>query len=591
MPPKKKKTLQQKNTKNSENLESTESLNPSAISQKSIFQECAKEPWFFGYLPGEILMQYLHNTGDFALCYMDQLELIVKGETTKHMVAAIIENNEVRLPHIAKSFQSVPKMVEEMKRRRFKLEKNGERLKLGRPIETPAWVLSKDFVRTVKCIDSETGFHKLYIGKMFGKIGVLVKMTAEDMSKNSIEKTNRALLNECRRLISLRHPNIVLVYGIVCVDLPIQLICEICNGKSLKQFLIHHGSTCCNTERLKFAQQVACAVQYVHNANVVHRQVVADTCLISNYGQIKLSGFGLAATPEELNGTRIDILTQQNIPLRAMPPEALTHKPLFTLSCDVWSFGVFLYEIFSNGEGPWPKLEPKRIATAIRKAQMPGYPPKMPLEVKEFVATKCWIRNPQSRAKMSEIKLFLDELLMKSSDSNPTESKISSLNVLDGVEPLSQRKIEQRFEESIHKFNDLRQTAVWPGRENTAEILIEINSASLKKRGDRNKDIAKMLAKSNSIRSKTQAMTARTTTTTPQREKTDIINEDGQTKSDAHSSKTKRKGAKKPASKRAKSLFKNPAPSEAQTPAKKLPRPAHAHDDIDDDFSGSLKED
>ncbi|KAK6056851.1 hypothetical protein COOONC_05639 [Cooperia oncophora] len=49
-----------------------------------------------------------------------------------------------------------------------------------------------------------------------------------------------------------------------------------------------------------------------------------------------------------------------------MAPETLRRPQLWSTKSDVWSFGVLLYEMFNNGEKPWPDDEPKRIATHIR---------------------------------------------------------------------------------------------------------------------------------------------------------------------------------------------------------------------------------
>ncbi|CAD5223553.1 unnamed protein product [Bursaphelenchus okinawaensis] len=558
---------QRKTSREREETSELASVEPVPINQKTIYEECCNEPWFFGYVQGKALMPYLKQPGDFAVCYMDQLEIIVKGDTSSYITAAMIDNCEIKISTISKSFNSVKKMVAEMTKRRFKLIKSGEKVRPVRPMETPPWILSKEFVNIGQKLESETDYHKVYDGKLFDKIDVLIKMTSHDHNRQTIEKTNRVLSNECQRLVNLKHPNLTLVYGLVCTDLPVQLVFESSPGRTLKEFLILHGSACSDVERYKFAMEITNALVYVHEQNIVHRQVVVDKCYVSIYGHLKLSGFGLANTPEELNDTKPEILTQQNIPIRAMPPECLTNKPWYSLSCDIWSFGVFMYEVFYHGESPWPDLEPKRIATAIRKVQMPLLPQKMPQEAKEFVETKCWVKDPKCRAKIGEIKIFLEEQL-KSLASSGDEGPQEALKVISGVEPLTTSQVEQKHEQMIQAFNDLRSKAIWIRKGGPAK------SVEKKK---------KVIKKTATSRSTTNTTTNNTTCSTPKddsQEKLDRTQMKSVT-SKATSKSTTHKSEKK--AKKTKTVSNN-------APPPKLPRPLHAHHEIDDDYSGSLKD-
>ncbi|ETN72450.1 hypothetical protein NECAME_18841, partial [Necator americanus] len=66
-----------------------------------------------------------------------------------------------------------------------------------------------------------------------------------------------------------------------------------------------------------------------------------------------------------------------------MAPETLKRPQLWSIKSDVWSFGVLLYEVFNDGEKPWPNDEPKRIATHIRKLN-PEERPSMDVVYKEL---------------------------------------------------------------------------------------------------------------------------------------------------------------------------------------------------------------
>ncbi|VDM66871.1 unnamed protein product [Strongylus vulgaris] len=96
-----------------------------------------------------------------------------------------------------------------------------------------------------------------------------------------------------------------------------------------------------------------------------------------------------------------------------MAPETLKRPQLWSTKSDVWSFGVvcghLLYEVFNDGERPWPNDEPKRIATHIRHGRMPNVPPKAPPCIKKLIA-KIWVVSPEQRPTMEDLAKQLKEL-------------------------------------------------------------------------------------------------------------------------------------------------------------------------------------
>ncbi|VDP01948.1 unnamed protein product [Heligmosomoides polygyrus] len=77
------------------------------------------------------------------------------------------------------------------------------------------------------------------------------------------------------------------------------------------------------------------------------------------------------------------------IPLRWMAPESLRRPMKFSTKTDVWSFGVMMFEIFNQGEKPWMNEPAKKIATMIRRCQMPTFPDTAPKEISDL-ASRIW---------------------------------------------------------------------------------------------------------------------------------------------------------------------------------------------------------
>ncbi|KAK5972014.1 Protein kinase domain-containing protein, partial [Trichostrongylus colubriformis] len=142
-----------------------------------------------------------------------------------------------------------------------------------------------------------------------------------------------------------------------------------------------------------------------------------------------ISDFGLSKIAEELGGKGGENEGEpplEQIPLRWMAPECLKRPQLWSLKSDVWSFGVLLYEIFNEGQKPWPDDPPKKIATLIRKGKMLEFPPKTPAQIKEMVA-KIWSLTPDQRPTMNEIATSITALRKEIKLTNPSKAVIKQV--------------------------------------------------------------------------------------------------------------------------------------------------------------------
>ena len=88
--------------------------------------------------------------------------------------------------------------------------------------------------------------------------------------------------------------------------------------------------------------------------------------------------------------------------------ESLVHK-IFSVQSDVWSFGIFLWEMLTLCQQGYPYLEMSDAAQLIRHLQA-GYrlekPDRSPTRIGRLM-TSCWNRDPKQRPSFRHLEEIL----------------------------------------------------------------------------------------------------------------------------------------------------------------------------------------
>jgi TolB-like protein/Flp pilus assembly protein TadD len=147
------------------------------------------------------------------------------------------------------------------------------------------------------------------------------------------------MLREGRLLARLRHPNVVTIHGADLRGARVGLWMELVRGSTLDA-LMGAGATFPPREVARIGRDLARALQAVHGAGLLHRDVKAQNVMRDDEGRIVLMDFG--------TGRRLD--EQENAvagtPLY-LAPEVFQGQPA-TAQSDVYSLGVLLFHLLTR---------------------------------------------------------------------------------------------------------------------------------------------------------------------------------------------------------------------------------------------------
>ena len=100
--------------------------------------------------------------------------------------------------------------------------------------------------------------------------------------------------------------------------------------------------------------EVAWALQYLKGIGILHRDLAVRNCLL--FGDVvKLSDFGKA-----VRGSNYQMDPREKLPIRWLAPETMTTLK-FTCATEVWSYGIICWEVFADGEEPYPGLMVRQV--------------------------------------------------------------------------------------------------------------------------------------------------------------------------------------------------------------------------------------
>ncbi len=236
---------------------------------------------------------------------------------------------------------------------------------------------------------------------------VAIKVLPEHISKR--QDLRQRFEREARAVASLNHPNICVLHDVGSQDGTEYMVMEYLEGETLAA-RIAKGALPVD-QAVKFAIQIADALDRAHRAGITHRDVKPANIMLTRDG-VKVLDFGLAKSPPKAGHTEetlTAVLTKEGAVLgtpQYMAPEQFEGE-VADARTDIWAFGAVLYEMVTGRRAlkrGWPTTTFAAIVDEQPEPMGSGVPPAL-----DSLVLRCLRKEPNERFQnVFDVKLFLE---------------------------------------------------------------------------------------------------------------------------------------------------------------------------------------
>eukprot|EP00055_Hartaetosiga_balthica_P005302 m.15374 g.15374 ORF g.15374 m.15374 type:complete len:458 (-) comp4463_c0_seq2:950-2323(-) len=244
-------------------------------------------------------------------------------------------------------------------------------------------------------------FGEVFLGTYKGKQVAIKEL------KNLTSSAKDEFLAEASVMTKLKDSNLVCLIGVVTLHGNLRLVTEFMEKGNLLDYLRSRGrSVVTQKMQLGFTRDICSGMAFLEKRGVVHRDLAARNVLVSGEDIAKVADFGLARRSTD---GAVDL---GKLPIKWTAPEVLRQK-VSTSKSDVWSFGVTMWEIYSFGRSPYPRMSQKEV---VDKVVAEGYRMEIPDNCPDAMykmMLSCWSLTPLERPTFNRLKKELKPMKAK----------------------------------------------------------------------------------------------------------------------------------------------------------------------------------
>ncbi|EQB77238.1 cytoplasmic FMR1-interacting protein 2 [Camelus ferus] len=257
------------------------------------------------------------------------------------------------------------------------------------------WMIDPSELTFVQEIGSGQ-FGLVHLGYWLNKDKVAIKTIQEGaMSEEDF-------IEEAEVMMKLSHPKLVQLYGVCLEQSPLCLVFEFMEHGCLSDYLRSQRGLFAAETLLGMCLDVCEGMAYLEKECVIHRDLAARNCLVGENQVIKVSDFGMTRFVLDDQYTSS---TGTKFPVKWASPEVFSFSR-YSSKSDVWSFGVLMWEVFSEGKIPYENRSNSEVVEDITTG-FRLYKPRLASSHIYQIMNHCWKEDSQRQLACAPVPKLL----------------------------------------------------------------------------------------------------------------------------------------------------------------------------------------
>uniref|UniRef100_A0A3B4WCW5 Tyrosine-protein kinase n=1 Tax=Seriola lalandi dorsalis TaxID=1841481 RepID=A0A3B4WCW5_SERLL len=213
-------------------------------------------------------------------------------------------------------------------------------------------------------------------------------------------------IEEAKVMMRLSHPKLVQLYGVCSQQRPIYIVTEFMEQGCLLNYLRQQRGSFSLGSLLSICLDVSEGMEHLEANGFIHRDLAARNCLVNDALVVKVSDFGMARYVLDNQYTSS---SGAKFPVKWSPPEVFNFCKYSSMS-DVWSYGVLMWEVFTEGRMPFDQHQNHEVVTLVTQGHR-LYRPKMATPTIYDIMQLCWHERPEERPSFSQLCTMISDSL------------------------------------------------------------------------------------------------------------------------------------------------------------------------------------
>ena len=319
---------------------------------------------------------------------------------------------------------------------------------------------------------SGTVYKGYFVGKPDEEVAVKV-LTKQTLTQSEVLLYRR----EVYTLTILAHPSLLKFCGYT-ENSPFIICTEYMTNGSVYNKLHTAPEELTPTIRSLIALSVAKGLEYLHGKAILHRDMKSLNVLLDKNYHAKICDFGLVRVRNKVP------MTGMIGTIQWMAPEVLMSAPFYDDKVDVYSFGIFLWELLTN-QVPYKEMNPAQIIKkVVELGERPPIPSDCPPKLSNLIQ-KCWASDPKERPPMVQVVINLQDPEYHFTGTNETEFQLQA-----GIQPKHKYSTSVPFVRSVRTKKNFSSEIILP----LSTYISDIQTLSGKQRTETLADLLTQLS-------------------------------------------------------------------------------------------------